>query len=212
MGKSDSLVFREYLNVLDGIEKPSNVAFLGFSGENYFTSQFVGCDKEFYDLQLGNWEINSDWNLGKRYDLLISTRCPYFSKNPENFVHKCKEHLNPGGHALLDWGLGDHWRFENYKIGWVRNGEQEFAYQKENFLHSCFWNDELLTDKSVLEFWNHVSSNPKFGYYPHDSLKTIVEKEVPFLVSYATEKTSCLFLWPEKPQLYITTLVKNSAL
>ena len=202
-------MFREYLSVLNGIERPSNVAFLGFPGENHFTSHFNGCDREFYDLQLGNWEINSAWNLRKRYDLLVSTRCPYFSKYPKKFVEKCKEHLNPGGHALLDWGLGDHWRFERYKVGWIRDGEHEFAYQKDNLLHSCFWDDSLLSNDAVVAFWKHVKSNPEFGYLPHENLKTVIEKEVPNIVTYVTKKTSCLFLWPEKPQLYITTLISK---
>jgi len=206
MGKSDPIIFEEYKSILRGLSAGS-VAFLGFSQENALTMSIGLPTKHFYDLSLGNWDINKEWSLSQKYDLIICTRCAYFAKNPKDFIHRIKDHLNVGGHALIDWGLGDHWRFDQYKIGWIRNGEHEHAYSKNNFLHSCFWNDELLNNEEVQKFWNAIKSNTKFGYKESDSLKTIIHEEVPQLIDYDCKKLATKFLWPESPQLYIITLI-----
>ena len=209
MGRSDPLIFKEYLQVLSNVQSNiTSVAFLGFSGESHFTRCINVPNRDFYDLSLGNWQINSDWNLDRKYDLIISTRCPYFSKNPEVFVEKCKESLNPGGYALIDWGLGDHWRFDNFKVGWNRNLEVEYAYEPENYLHSCFWNEKIASHPEAEAFWRAVLKN-SFGYSDSETLDQVVKREVSAIVSYKTEVTRIKFLWPESPQLYIITLIRN---
>jgi hypothetical protein len=210
MGKSDSIIFNEYKSVLSNIKSQINsVAFLGFSQENDLTKSIVAKTKSFYDLSLGNWDINSDWTLDQKYDLIVSTRCPYFSKDPKAFIKKCKNHLTERGYALIDWGLGDHWRFKDYKVGWLRHGELEFAYKPTNFLYSCYWHDDLLLDQNVNLFWDSILLNPEFGYTNQNNLKEVVEKEIPYLVNYKVEKIKTVFLWPERPQLYIITLIRN---
>ena len=209
MGKSDQYIFPEYLKMLDGLRNPVSVAFLGSSKHDNFTNSITAKEKHFFDLSLKNWEINSDWILPQKYDLIISTRCPYFSKNPDLFINKCKNSLKNGGHALIDWGLGDHWRFDKYKVGWIRDEEHEFAYSKDNFLYSCFWNEDLENHSEVLKFWNAIKLNPEFGYYKENALVDIIKKEVTTLISYKTKNIEVKFLWPDRPQLYIITLIKN---
>lgn len=208
MGKSDQFIFPEYLKILNNINAKS-IAFLGFSKENDFTISLKAPIKNFYDLTLGNWDINSDWKLDRKYDLIISTRCPYFSKDPSTFVRKCLDSTTDGGHVLLDWGLGDHWRSKNYKVGWVRNGEHEFAYYPDNFLYSCYWNDELVNDSEIKKFWDAVKKNPQFCYHEVDDLSKIVKKEVPCIVDYNAKKIKTIFLWQDNPQLYIITLIEK---
>jgi len=210
MGKSDSIIFEEYKSVLNTISSSfESVAFLGFSKENEFTSSIIAKTRTFYDLSLSNWDINSAWSLKQKYDLIICTRCAYFSKDPNDFILRVKNHLTPNGHALIDWGLGDHWRFLKYKVGWIRDGEHEFAYKNSNFLYSCFWNEEILQHKETMQFWKHVTSNPAFGYSNEKSLNEIIAQEVPKVISYETKMTSVKCLWPESPQLYIITLVSE---
>lgn len=205
MGKSDSIIFPEYLKALSHVNSEiSSVAFLGFSGENQLTRRINVSERSFFDLKLGNWEINSEWSLGKKYDLIICTRCAYFSKDPHSFIERCMSHLSEGGYALIDWGLGDHWRFEDFKIGWVKNGEHEFAYSDQNFLHSCFWNTSLSQDPNALEFWNQCLRK---GYSSDQTLESVVREEVPSIVDYDCCHLSTKFLWPESPQLYIITLI-----
>lgn len=207
MGKSDTIIFNEYKKILKKIEsRIESVAFLGFTCENDLTLS-VNCKiRDFYDLSLGNWDINSDWSLGKSYDLIVCTRCAYFSKNPKLFIEKCKDHLSSEGHALIDWGLGDHWRFSNYKVGWVKDGEQEFAYNSENFLHSCFWRDELKEDEEVKKFWESVVEL-NVGYDKKNNISDIVRKEVPQLIDYEAIEIKTKFLWKDNPQLYIITWI-----
>jgi hypothetical protein len=206
MGKSDPYIFAEYAGILPKFDYES-IAFLGQHVNNEFSDLFTSKVKHFYDLQLGNWEINSDWYLQQTYDLIICTRCAYFSKDPEIFVKKIKDHLTKDGIALIDWGLGDHWRFENYKVGWVRQGEHEFAYNPNNFLYSCYWNDNLLLEKDVKEFWNAVRKNPSYGYENCVDLVAIINSEIPKIITYDAKKIKTKFLWKESPQLYIITVI-----
>ena len=43
------------------IKPEGEVALLGFPDNSAFNG-------DTFDLSLGNWEINSDWSLGKKYD------------------------------------------------------------------------------------------------------------------------------------------------
>jgi hypothetical protein len=208
MGKSDVFLFEEYEKMLCNVTA-SSIAFLGFSKENEFTRKLQAPIRDFYDLSLNNWNINEDWNLSKNYDLIVCTRCAFFSKNPTNFIEKCKNHLSKEGNALIDWGLGDHWRFSEYKVGWIRNGEHEHAYGQDNFLFSCYWRDDLEDDENIKAFWKAVKSDSGRNYSNESSLTTVVKKEVPELVEYSTKKIKIKFLWPESPQLYIITLISK---
>lgn len=219
MGKSDSLIFPEYLSLLNDVlstKSITSIAFLGFPCENELTRKIRGLSfilepkiRHFYDLQLGNWDINSDWSLLQKYDLIVCTRTAYFAKNPDVFINKCNDHLKDGGYALIDWGLGDHWRFKQYKVGWVRNDEHEYAYKPDNFLYSCFWNDDLEKDENVNTFWTWVTSEPSFGYLFNNELKKVVYDEVPSIVSYKTHALKCVTLWHTSPQLYIITIFQK---
>lgn len=210
MGKSDPIILEEYARFLESeISLCNSVAFLGFNQENSFTLSVKASVRHFYDAQLNNWDINDNWSLKQNYDLIVCTRCAYFSKEPLRFIEKCKQHLNNAGIAMIDWGLGDHWRFNNYKVGWLRNGEHEFAYKQENFLYSCFWNENLRKDINVELFWNHILTNKKFGYTLNNNLEEVIREEVPSLVDYDIKKIKTIFLWPESPQLYIITLIQK---
>ena len=118
MGRSDPHVYNFYKHY---IKPEGTTALLGFTNNNWYQG-------DLYDLQLNNWDINDEWELPRKYDTIICLRCPYFSKNPKDFISRCYDSLNDGGKLYVDWGLGDHWRFEEYKVGWVKNGEHEFAY------------------------------------------------------------------------------------
>lgn len=207
MGKSDPIIFDEYKKILKKNESHiESVAFLGFSCENDLTLSIKCKKRDFYDLSLGNWEINSDWSLGKSYDLIVCTRCAYFSRDPVKFIQKCKLSLKSSGHALIDWGLGDHWRFPNFKVGWVKDNEHESAYSSENLLYSCFWRNDLEDDVEVKNFWKAVI-DLNVGYNVGESLSDIVRREVPSIVDYEFISLKTKFLWKENPQLYIITWI-----
>tara|TARA_Y100000034_G_scaffold136176_1_gene211289 strand:- start:1145 stop:1750 length:606 start_codon:yes stop_codon:yes gene_type:complete len=193
MGRSDPTISRFYGH---HIEPVGDVALLGYTNNNWF-------DGDLYDLQLKNWNINSDWKLKKNYDTIICTRCAYFAKEPEQFIRRCYEHLNEGGKLYADWGLGDHWRFEKFKIGWVKDDEQEHAYERGNFLWSSVWDDSFLDDPEFKLFEKRVE---KFGYV--DAKKAMFE-EVPSILElnsinkYFKITYNIKALWDDFPQLYI---------
>ena len=204
MGKSDPFLFSKYYDMTSDLQ-PKSVALLGFSSENVYTKKLPGTH-HLYDRALENWDINSDWKLQQKYDLIISTRCPYFAKDPHAFFNLCIKHMNPGGAVMLDWGLGDHWRFENYKVGWVRDGEHEFAYADDNKLYSCLWRESFEADNTVKRYRALVAG--RFGYPIDMNLTQVVNDEVPSLVDYDYNKIQFECLWPDAPQLYIMTLTR----
>ena len=167
MGRSDPYIFSFYKK---HIKPEGSVALLGWVDN----SQYKG---DLYDLQLKNWDINSDWSLGKKYDTIICTRTAYFAKDPELFISKCYSHLNEEGRLYVDWGLGDHWRFPDFKVGWVKNNEHEWAYQKGNFLWSSVWSDEFLENKAVQKFSQEIKT---LGYR---DIKKAIKEEVPEVLS-----------------------------
>ena len=203
MGKSDPILFRWYISHVKSDQK--SIAFLGFNGENNFSRIVNGIDRDFYDLSLGNWNINDEvWNIDKKYDAVICTRCAYFAKDPEKFIANCHKILNDNGHLLVDWGLGDHWRFEEYKVGWVKNEEHEYCYGEDNFLWSTVWHESFLSHAECQKFSEWIKKKK------YDDLEKAINDEVPSILS--PEKISGLFksvmidmvsLWEESPQLYI---------
>ena len=139
----------------------------------------------------------------KKYDIIVCTRCAYFAKDPEDLIRRCADNLNPNGKLYVDWGLGDHWRFENYKIGWVKDDEHEYAYKKDNFLWSTVWDDSFLDDEQFKLFSDRVK---KFGY---DDIKKAIFEETPQVLQLKNIKKyfnllyNNIVLWNDKPQLYI---------
>jgi hypothetical protein len=205
MGKSDVFVLHDYVEMTKDL-RPKRAAFLGSTKQDAFSSTFC-CEKDFYDIQLGNWNINSAWELSGTYDFIACTRCAYFAADPDDFIKRCKAHLDIDGKLFVDWGLGDHWRFNKYKVGWVRDGEHEWACFDGNFLHSCMWREEFSRDPVVEKFWNAVCALEKAGYDATDSIDAVVRREVPRIVDYRFSAIRFRYLWPEQPQLYIMTLL-----
>ena len=195
MGITNPIVFPFYK---EKIKPQGEVALLGFSNNDLF-------DGDLYDRSIGNWDINSDWTLCCRYDTIICTRCAYFAKNPLDFVQRCHNSLNDKGRLFVDWGLGDHWRFKEYKVGWIKNGEQEYAYGRENYLWSCVWDDSFLENKQCLDFAKAIKSK---GY---GNLKEAVMEEVPVVVPLESIQkyftSSVHFLTIEYPYLMMYILV-----
>ena len=204
MGKSDPYIFSKYYNIIGDTDLGS-CCFLGYSSHNSFTLRLNNQESHFYDLSLENWNINSKtWDIkDNSFDSIICTRVAYFCKDVGVFFDECNRILKPGGAIFVDWGLGDHWRFDNYKVGWVKDEEQEWCYIKDNFLWSTVWSEEFVNNDSYIAFEKMISSK---GY---DNLKSAIFKEVPEV--YNLKSLSSLFsttfdmlaLWPESPQLYI---------
>ena len=193
MGKSDPYILSFYRSFID---PAGDTALLGFTNNSWFTG-------DLYDKSLENWDINSQWELSKKYDTIVCTRCAYFAKDPEDFITRCYNNLNENGTLFVDWGLGDHWRFENYKIGWVKDGEQEYAYGKDNYLWSTIWDDSFEKEKIFQLFAERVK---KFGY---ENIKESIFEEVPTILNlkFVEKKFKIAYnlitLWEDYPQLYI---------
>ena len=111
------------------------------------------------------------------------------------------DHIKNSGKIYLDWGFGDHWRFDNYKVGWLKDNEHEWHYSETNYLWSGYWDDDLLDDSEVKLFEKYIK---KLGYI---DLKQAVIDETPSLFNLKNidinYKVHTKFLWPDCPQLYI---------
>jgi len=211
MGKSDPFIIDFYQEIFDRVSPVyKSVAILGALRDNEFTAKIHAPTKHFFDKfavePAVQWDINSEWDLGESYDLIVSTRCPYFAKNPREFIDRCLAHLNPGGHLFIDWGLGDHWRCPTYRVGWVSDNVREFAYAPDNFLHSVYWRKEFEEEHDVKLFSHAIKEK---GY--DESLTSIVNREVPSVCSDELPLVALGFkvLWPSEPQLYIVMMMRK---
>ena len=229
MGKSDPMVYDIYYKSLNDIcggnlanIEFKNIGFFGQAKDNDFTAKIKSENRKFYDLTLKNWNINSfPYNIEEKFDLIVCTRCAYFCKDPKKLFAEFNEVLLPGGKILIDWGLGDHWRFENYKVGWVKDKEQEWAYEEGNYLWSTVWHKIFENDPNVLLFKelieNHGYNVEKLSNVnPENTLQKIIEKEVPSVMmlnelneSQVFKNINCCIttLWADSPQLYIVLVV-----
>ena len=206
MGKSDPYVFNFYESFFNS-KVYKKIGFFGFDQENTFTDKIKSTEaRYFYDISLENWDINSlPYNILEKFDLIVCTRCAYFCQEPNQMISEFFQLLEEHGEILIDWGLGDHWRFDNFKVGWLKDGEQEWAYKNNNLLWSCLWEDDFIKHPACCEFERNIK---KLGY---ESLSRAVSEEVPKTISidhlsaagFKDLKIDLLTLWPEKPQLYI---------
>lgn len=163
MGNSDKITIPFFKR---NIEPVGKVALLGFSNNNIF-------DGDLYDITLGNWDINKNWNLKGKYDTIICTRCSYFCKNLESFFEQSFDSLNEGGHLYVDCGLGDHYRFKNYKVGWLKDGEHEWGHFEGNYLWSTMWSEKFESNPQYARFEKLIN---KYNYI---NLKDSIFKECP---------------------------------
>jgi hypothetical protein len=196
MGKSDTVIKPFYKK---HITQKGTTALLGFTDNKTF-------EGDLYDLSLG-WDINSKWELSKRYDTIICTRCAYFCKNPLDFMDRCHKHLNGGGTVYVDWGLGDHWRFKNFKIGWEKDGEHEYAYGENNLLWSVLWDEDFLKIGEVRKFQNFIKP------YGYGDLHNAVLNEFPIIFTHKVLKSifdiDLFFLSTKKPYVQMYVLLKG---
>ncbi|GAG60218.1 unnamed protein product, partial [marine sediment metagenome] len=77
MGNTNSILVPFYKTHINNSRQPC--ALLGFTDNEIF-------EGDLYDMQLGNWDINSPWELDKQYEAIICTRCAYFAEDPEDFI------------------------------------------------------------------------------------------------------------------------------
>jgi len=211
MGKSDPYIFRFYASQLKSLEYDS-VGFFGQKEENMFSMIIRAKTRFFYDLSLNNWDINSfPYDIENQFDLIVCTRCAYFSKDPKKMLREFELMLKPGGKILIDWGYGDHWRFKDYKVGWIKNNEQEWAYKENNYLWSGYTSDAMFLNDEYLKFQN---SCKKFNY---KNIRDAIFGEVPVILrkedvvdlNLVIKSENYMFLWPALPQLYVCLLLEK---
>lgn len=170
-------------------------------------------DGDCYDLSLGNWNINDKWALRDKYDTLICTRTAPFASSPLDFLERCHTSLNEGGVLYVDWLYGEHWRFPMFKVGWLRNDEQEHAYEYANYLWSGVWDDSFMDHPAVEEFDYAIK---KSGYYSSsETLPSIMKNEVPSLLGLGAMREffeieySFLYCDAVAPSLYVLLTCKK---
>ena len=216
-GRSKDYLMPIYTKLITNLVSNSSVhkvACLGAPGP-YFVSDLAkkicGINCDFYDLGLGNWNINSAWHLPNKYDFIFCTRCAFFSRNPLDFIKKCHQNLNHKGLLLVDWNFGH--KFDGYRIGCVKDGLHEHdEHAPDNFIWSGVWNDNF---KDHPQFKLFEKRTKKYGY---TDVPKAIKKETPSLLNtddisrYFEVETELLSLWEDDPLLYIFISAKKKSL
>ncbi len=214
MGKSDPFIFKEYVDAISAEREQrscNSIAFMGFDAENDLTRCIKGIFGrgmpriDFFDKARGNWDINAEWNRTISYDLIVCTRCAYFSNDPCRLINELYDALNVGGTLLIDFGLGDHYRFSSgcYAVGWKKSDEHVTGHGSK--LNSVLWDDSFQDRAAVRRYSELIRCK---GYDDDVMLSNIIRREIPVVCSLSSlsqQPTNIRFvtLWPESPQLYI---------
>ncbi len=202
MGKSDSVIFPWYASRMQHLVG-KRIAFLAQTGHNALSVSLRPSESHFFDLTLGNWDMNQEqkWQIPE-VDAIVMTRGAYFSDDPEMLIRRCLEAVSPGGRVVIDWGLGDHWRSSVFLVGWEGKGVKVSApYDPPRYLRSVFWQAEFERHPQAAQFNEWISP---MGY--HGSLTGAVMREVPRIASSPQPVMwDAVALWPDSPQLYVLT-------
>lgn len=185
MGKSDPYLIPWYSKcsseLIDQFGEIHDIAFFGqpFKNDLCYNIEDMcytfGRDikGDLYDIQLGNWDINSDWQC-KKYDLIFCFRTFYFAKDPKKALSNFCKSLKPEGVLIFDIGLGSaHFKRDggsegkNWTFGWKNEKGRCFGnYQgKKHYLFSSFWDDDLLKnpDQSLVDFFEQSKNVPAYS-------------------------------------------------
>jgi len=179
------------------------IAFLSQTGHNALSKSLTPAASYFYDISLGNWDMNQQhaWNIPE-VDAIVCTRAACFSENPKDFIERCLASVSPGGTVFIDWGLGDQWRHRKFMVGW-ESGEERVSvtYEKVHYLRSVYWLPEFETHPEAQRFSSWIS---KKGY--DKPLSDIIKEEVPCVTCYPPLVSyDAIALWQDSPQLYVLT-------
>lgn len=211
MGISNNIVFlkqREF-TVLIG-----KIAFLGFDKKpNHFDTKNYDC----YDIQLDNFDINSEWSLKGYYDTIVCYRTLLFCKNNTYFFKKCYEHLNLNGELFIDYAYGavsdNFFRQIGPCVGFYKNDIQQYCTYKtnvgENIYSDCltsYWNDDLIKDINLINFHKKLK---EYGYT--NEFKKHLYDEIPIVVTddifknYFLKKKTEVHYWmlKDRPSMII---------
>lgn len=209
MGVNDPTVFGFYRKEIT-VKQPC--ALLGATNNRLFAG-------DLYDITLGNFDINSDWYLKKKYNTIICTRCAWFAKDPADFIKRCHQSLYRNGRLYVDWGLGEHFcRDKDFKIGWRKNDQQDVIHYEirtpdarqeyDSHLWSVVWSDIIMKHEQCKIF---IEAIKKYGY---NDLKEAVYEEFPVvlklesIMSYFTFYVEILTITEPHLQMYI--LIKGT--
>ena len=71
VGKSDPYLKNFYLSMVES-KKYENVGFFGQPSENFVSKHIDTHKRAFYDLSLGNWNINDfPYKIDENFDLIV---------------------------------------------------------------------------------------------------------------------------------------------
>jgi hypothetical protein len=163
------------------------------------------------DKQLDINEAIENWTIDNYdiYDGIVCTRVAYFSKSPIELVERLSIVGKKNCKILIDWGIGDHWRFEPLNVGWYHpDGVQEFAYASGNFLWSTVWNNDWASDSEVWDFFLAMERHDKKYDMTLGNTTNQILEEFPVVVNtrafekHMTGEWTHHMFWPEAPQLY----------
>ena len=206
MGKTDAHLFPHYKRLF---QKKGDV--VAIAGGTVRPPWLEDCPAyELYDREIDGWSISNPV-LNTEYDNIICTRVAYFSDRPLHTIKTLAEHLKPGGQLLIDWGVGDHWRFRPYSVGWVRGQVHEWAYQEGNLLWSAYYDTDM-------EYQHQFKANIKQHGYEGQLIEhlraecpeLVLKSEIEALDIFEPFEATHIDFWQDYPQLYsILPLIKK---
>lgn len=115
MGKTDSILIPVYEKIMRKHIRDT-VTFFGSTNKDKLAQHIRSA--KFFDLQLGNWDINKPWNVEKT-SKVICLRTSGFAVSPNLLVEKFSNCMDKNGILMIDWTMGsDHYARDSKKWTW----------------------------------------------------------------------------------------------
>lgn len=157
MGKTDSLIIPIYKRYLQKYFSDS-VDFFGSTSKDKLCQNIKSA--RFFDLQIGNWNINTKWSI--QTSRAVCLRTSGFAINPNDLITSFSKNMDKNGILLIDWSLGsDHYPRESKKWtwGWGNGADQCYGEYKNKkcYLYSSYLSRNLIISNAYQELCNFAA-------------------------------------------------------
>lgn len=139
MGKTDIYLMPVYEDIFKKYKK-DKIHFYGSTSKDKLSKNVRNA--RFFDLQLNNWNINSEWESNIA-PMAVCLRTSGFSKDPNRLIENFARVLDKNGILMIDWTMGsDHYARDSNKWSWGWEIDQKRCFgdyqDKKCYLYSSY--------------------------------------------------------------------------
>lgn len=162
MGRTDKFLIPVYKKIIT--KYGDNFHFYGSTPSDKLACNLKSC--EFFDIQMGNWDINGEWNTPQT-DKAICLRSSGFSINPNMLIENFANKIKSKGILIIDWTMGsDHYQRDSKDWTWGWHDTRNRCYGEYNNkkypLYSSYLSDFGFNSSSFKQICKYAITLKKY--------------------------------------------------